>query len=86
MDLADRRARKPAVAWVLGDRSWATAQRLWQQLPAHWHGPRCWYFAFDNLRLALSQTNVRSTIQRQARMQKFVFLTSMWAGFSTLIP
>ena len=62
VDLAGCRVRKPAVAWVLGNRSRATAQRLWQQLPANWQGPRCWYFTFDNLRLALSQANVRSII------------------------
>ena len=32
------------VARVLGDRSAATARRLWPQLPAYWRGPRCWYF------------------------------------------
>ena len=42
--LAVERESRRIVAWVLGDRSRATARRLWQQLPAHWRGPRCWYF------------------------------------------
>ena len=32
------------MAWVLGERSRATAQRLWDQLPAYWRRQRCWYF------------------------------------------
>ena len=42
--LAVERHRRRVVAWVLGDRSAATARRLWAQLPAYWRGPRCWYF------------------------------------------
>ena len=42
--LAVERASRRIVAWVLGDRSRATAQRLWEALPAHWRGLRCWYF------------------------------------------
>ena len=42
--LAVERASRRVVAWVLGDRSAATARRLWEKLPAHWRGPRCWYF------------------------------------------
>ena len=33
--LAVERESRRIVAWVLGDRSRATARRLWQQLPAH---------------------------------------------------
>ena len=42
--LAVERESRRIVAWVLGDRSAATARRLWAQLPAYWRGPRCWYF------------------------------------------
>ena len=42
--LAVERHSRRIVAWVLGDRSAATARRLWQRLPAYWRGPRCWYF------------------------------------------
>ena len=42
--LAVERHSRRIVAWVLGDRSAATARRLWAQLPAYWRGPRCWYF------------------------------------------
>ena len=42
--LAVERASRRLVAWVLGDRSAATARRLWAALPTYWRGPRCWYF------------------------------------------
>ena len=42
--LAVERASRRIVAWVLGDRSRATARRLWLALPAHWRVPECWYF------------------------------------------
>jgi IS1 family transposase len=41
--LAVERASRRIVAWVLGDRSAATAQRLWRALPARYRR-RCWYF------------------------------------------
>ena len=41
--LAVERESRRIVAWVLGDRSRATAWRLWQQLLAYRRGPRCWY-------------------------------------------
>ena len=41
--LAVERARRCIVAWVLGDRSAATALRLWQALP-HRYRRHCWYF------------------------------------------
>ena len=43
--LAVERESRRVVAWVPGERSRATARRLWQQLPARWRGPRCWYSA-----------------------------------------
>lgn len=42
--LAVERVSRCIVAWVLGDRSAATAQRLWAALPTRYRGPRCWYF------------------------------------------
>ena len=42
--LAVERHRRRIVAGVPGNRSAATARRLWAQLPAHWRGPRCRYF------------------------------------------
>ena len=42
--LAVERHSRRIVAWVLGDRSAATARRLWTQLPAYWWGLRGWYF------------------------------------------
>ncbi len=41
--LAVERARRLIVAWVLGDRSAATASRLWQALPRRYRR-HCWYF------------------------------------------
>ena len=41
--LAVERARRCIVAWVLGDRSAATALRLWQALPTRYRR-HCWYF------------------------------------------
>ena len=41
--VVERESRR-IVAWAPGDRSRATAQRLWQQPPAYWRGPRYWYF------------------------------------------
>ena len=49
-----------------------------------WHMVRS--YSFDNLRLALSQVNVRPTIHRQAWGQKLVFFTSTCASFSTRTP
>lgn len=37
------RASRRIVAWVLGDRSAQTAQRLWQALPRRYRR-HCWYF------------------------------------------
>ena len=42
--LAVERHSRRIVAWVLGDRSAATARRLWAQLPGYWRRTRCWYF------------------------------------------
>ena len=42
--LAVERESRRIMARAPGDRSRATARRLWQQLPAHWRGPRCWHF------------------------------------------
>lgn len=42
--LAVERASRRIVAWVVGDRSAATARCLWAALPTHYRGPRCWYF------------------------------------------
>ena len=42
--LAVERQSRRIVAWVLGDRSAATARRFWEALPASYQGPRCWYF------------------------------------------
>ena len=41
--LAVERASRRIVAWVLGDRSAATARRLWQALPKRYRR-HCWYF------------------------------------------
>ena len=41
--LAVERCSRRIVAWVLGDRSAATAQRLWLALPRRYQR-RCWYF------------------------------------------
>ena len=40
----------------------------------------------DKRRFMSSHANVRSTIQRQAWMQKLVFRTSTCAGFPTRMP
>ena len=42
--LSVERRNRRIVAWVLGDRSAATARRLWAALPDAYRGPRCWYF------------------------------------------
>lgn len=41
--LAVERASRRIVAWVVGDRSAQTAQRLWQALPRRYRR-HCWYF------------------------------------------
>lgn len=41
--LAVERASRRIVAWVLGDRSAQTAQRLWEALPRRYRR-HCWYF------------------------------------------
>ena len=41
--LAVERASRRIVAWVLGDRSRATAQRLWEALPEHYR-TGTWYY------------------------------------------
>ena len=41
--LAVERASRRVVAWVLGRRDAATAQRLWQALPGRYRR-HCWYF------------------------------------------